>query len=158
MGFSKPHKCAICKEIFLTPQDLISHFETFHSNCRHFPTFSSVAAATTTTHHNPNPNRNLNPAFPVRNNFKFTYYRRGYFDGQGRFHKGFPPSPATASAKENHFLQPKKQKLMDHFPATSSEVIRTLPLLCQLEKPMSEDIVTEYGGDNSRSIDLSLRL
>lgn len=159
MGFSITHECAICKEIFLTPHDLFTHFEAFHSNRCHFPTFSTSAAATTTTfHHYPNPNRNLNHALPAKNNFDFNYYHRGYLDGQGRLHKEFLPSPATTLAKENHFQQPKKPKLMNFFSATSFEDIRTLPLLCQLEKPILEDSVMEYGGPNSSSIDLSLRL
>lgn len=141
MEISKTQQCVICKEIFVTSHDLISHFETFHSNHRRFE-----ASGTTTFHQSPNPNIYLNHALPTG---------RGYLDSQGRFQKGFFPSPTKTPAKENHFLQPN---LMDLFPATSSEDIRTLPLLCQLEKPIKEDTLTEYNDANSSSIDLSLRL
>ncbi|KAL1188811.1 hypothetical protein V5N11_021973 [Cardamine amara subsp. amara] len=155
MGFLKPQKCVICKQIFLTQHELISHFEAFHSNRRHFSTISTYpSAATTTFHHYPNLNQNLrilpDPIFPLKNNFDVNYHGGSYLDGQGRFHKGLPPSQAIIPAKENHFLQPKKQKLM--------EPMRTLPLLCQLEKPIPEDTVTEYNGTNSSFIDLSLSL
>lgn len=161
--YSKPQECSVCHRIFLTPQDLISHFNSFHSNNHHFSTFSSSAAATPTTfRHYPNLNRNPIPIFPARNRFDLNYYRRGYIDSQGRFHKGFPP--AMSPAKKSNFLfgqQNKKPRLMDFFSATSSKSGgggRTLPLLCQLEHQKPKETVTENGGAISSSIDLTLRL
>lgn len=161
---SKPQECLACKRVFLSPQHLISHFDAVHSN-RRFSTFSSPAAAAPTPfRYYPNLNRNPNPASQARNHFDLDYYRRGYLDDQGKFHKGLPPAPAITPARKYKFLLPKTPKiskmpkLMDLFPATSSEGSRTLPLICQLERRRAEDTVTENGGANSSSIDLALRL
>ncbi|XP_010483803.1 PREDICTED: uncharacterized protein LOC104762246 [Camelina sativa] len=170
MPYSKPQECGVCKRVFLCPQHLIAHINAFHSN-RHFPTFSSPAAASPTTfrHYSNqlmNRNRNPNPpAFQARTHLD--YYRSGYLDDQGNFHKGFPPAPPAmmTPASKYKFLLPKTPKisktpkLMDLFPEeTSLECIRTLPLLCQLEQRRPEETVTENGGTNSSFIDLSLRL
>lgn len=157
MRFSKPQECSICHRLFLTPNELTLHFNSFHSN-HHFSTFSSSAAAAPTNfRHYTNLNRNPNPTFPARNHFDLNYYRSGYIDEEGRFHKRFP---AITPAKQTNFLfeQQQKPKLMDLFPATSSESVRTLPLLCQLEQRRSEDTVTKNGGATSSFIDLTLRL
>ncbi|CAG7900269.1 unnamed protein product [Brassica rapa] len=150
MHVSKPQKCSLCNRIFLTPQDLISHCNTFHSN-HHFPTFSSSAAAAPTIfrHHYPNPNH----AMSGRNGFYLNYYRSGHIDEQGMFLKG---CPANTPANNSNFLfgQQEKPKLINFFPAMASESSRTLPLLCQLEQRRpSQDTATESG-----SIDLTLRL
>ncbi|KAL0724026.1 hypothetical protein Bca4012_038625 [Brassica carinata] len=149
---SNPLECSLCNRIFLTPHDLISHTNTFHSNHR----FSSSAAAApppTTFRHYPNLNRNPNPALQAGNN----YYCRGYVYEQGRFHKGVP---AITPANKTNFLfgQQERPKLMNLFPAMSSEDSRTLPLICQLEQRRPHDTTVERGGAISNSIDLTLRL
>ncbi|EFH65765.1 hypothetical protein ARALYDRAFT_470423, partial [Arabidopsis lyrata subsp. lyrata] len=154
MAFSNPQECAICKRVFLSSHHLISHFNDVHSN-RHGSTFSSSAIATPTSfRHYPNVNRNPNPDFQARNHFDVNYYRRGYLDDHGRFHKGCSPTPVITPTRKYKFLLPKMPttpKLMDLFP--------TLPLIWQLEQRRAEDsAVTENGGANSSSIDLSLRL
>ncbi|ESQ36480.1 hypothetical protein EUTSA_v10009393mg [Eutrema salsugineum] len=159
MRSSKPQQCSLCNRIFLTPLDLISHLNTFHSN-HHFSTFSSSAAAApapTTFRHYPKLNRNPNHAFPARNRFDLNYYRSGFIDEQGRFHKGFP---AVNPARKSNFMfgQEEEPKLMDLFPAMSSDGVRTLPLLHQLEQRRPQDAVTLKGGAISSSIDLTLRL
>ncbi|CAH8251136.1 unnamed protein product [Arabidopsis lyrata] len=88
--------------------------------------------------------------------------RTGYLDDHGRFHKGCSPTPVITPTRKYKFLLPKMPttpKLMDLFPAASSENVFTLPLIWQLEQRRAEDsAVTENGGANSSSIDLSLRL
>lgn len=152
MHVSNHHECSLCKRIFLTPQDQISHSNTFHSN-HHFFTFSSsTAAAPTTFRHY----RNHNHALSGRSRFNLNYYRSGHhIDEQGRFHKRFP---ANTPANNSNFLsrQQEKPKLINFFPAMASESSRTLPLLCQLEQRRPQgplDTATESG-----SIDLTLRL
>ncbi|XP_010475102.2 PREDICTED: uncharacterized protein LOC104754581 [Camelina sativa] len=169
MPYSKPQECGVCKRVFIAPQHLMAHIEAFHSS-RHFPTFASPAAASpaSTFHHFPNQlmNRNRNPNPPTfQARTHLDYYRRGYLDDQGNFHKGFPPAPAMTPERKYKFLLPKPKisktapKLMDLFPEeTSLECIRTLPLICQLERRRPEETVTENGGVNSSYIDLSLRL
>lgn len=107
MEFLKPYECGICKQIFLTPHELISHFEVFHSNRGHFSFFSnSVSAATTNFRYNPNINRNLriisDPVIPTRNHFD------GYLDGRERFHKGLPPSSAAIPTQKNSLFAAKE--------------------------------------------------
>ncbi|EOA36912.1 hypothetical protein CARUB_v10011479mg [Capsella rubella] len=173
MLYSTHQECGVCKRVFVSPQHLISHINAFHSNRRVPPTFSSPAAAAPTNfryHPNVNQNRNPNPGFQGRTHMD--YYRRGYLDDEGKFHKGFPPAPAmsrsmTPPARKCKYLMPrtpkisKMPKLMDLFPEeTSSECLRTLPLLCQLEQRRDQEdtVETESSGANSSSIDLSLRL
>ncbi|CAA7015330.1 unnamed protein product [Microthlaspi erraticum] len=137
----------------MTHNDLILHFNSFHSShVHHFSTLSSSAAAAPTTfRYYPNLNRNPNPAFPVN------YYRSGYIDEEGRFHKR---SPTIAPARKTNSSsgQQQKPKLMDLFPEKSSESVQTLPLLRQLEQRRSVDTVTRNSGAISSSIDLTLRL
>ncbi|KAF8111675.1 hypothetical protein N665_0073s0034 [Sinapis alba] len=130
MQVSNPQACSLCNRIFLTPQDLISHTNTFHSN-HHF--FSSAAAPPTTFRHYRNPN----PAFQAGNRFDLNYYR---------------------PANKTNFLfgQQERPKLMNLFPEMSSE--GTLPLICQLEQRRPHDTTVERGGAISNSIDLTLRL
>ncbi|CAH8368146.1 unnamed protein product [Eruca vesicaria subsp. sativa] len=129
----KPQQCSLCKRIFPTTQDLISHTSSVHSHHLHHFTFSpSAPAAPTTFCHYPNPNRNPSPAFPARNRFDFNCYRSGQVDEQNRF---FQVSPAMPP-----------------------EGLRTLPLICQLEKPIPQDTAMEEDGANSSAIDLTLRL
>ncbi|VVA89944.1 unnamed protein product [Arabis nemorensis] len=67
-------------------------------------------------------------------------------------------------AKRSNILfgeQNKKPRLMEFFPAMSSESCgggHTLPLICQLEHQRPEETVTENGGAISSPIDLTLRL
>ncbi|CAN8306275.1 unnamed protein product [Cochlearia groenlandica] len=160
--FTKPQECSFCNQIFSTPQDLITHVDYFHSN-HHSSTVSS--SASTTFRHYQKLNRNPNPAFPpVRKHFDLNFYRSGYLDTQGRFHKGLPPvAPAITPARKFNSLfgvQEKKPTLIDLFPDTSSsEDTRTLPLLCQLDQRRPVATATANGGGAiSRSIDLTLRL
>ncbi|KAG2260357.1 hypothetical protein Bca52824_079651 [Brassica carinata] len=156
--FQTPQECSLCKRIFLTPHDLISHTNTtVHSN-HHYSTFSSSAAAPLTTfRHHPNFNRNPNPAFPARNHFYLNCYRSGHVDEEGRLLQG---SPAMTPAINTNVLfgQQEKPKLMNLFPAMPSEGLRTLPHLCQLEIQRPPDPATEEGGAISSYIDLTLRL
>ncbi|KAJ4895270.1 C2H2-like zinc finger protein [Raphanus sativus] len=150
---SNHQECSLCKRIFLTLQDLISHINTFHSN-HHLSTFSSSAAAAPTAFHQyPNLNRSPNPAFPARNCFDSKNYRIDHADEQGRFLKGSPARNTNVL-----FGQQEKPKLMNLFPTTPSEGLHTLPLLCQLETQRPQDTATEKGGDISSYIDLTLRL
>ncbi|CAH8300716.1 unnamed protein product [Eruca vesicaria subsp. sativa] len=148
MHVSNPQECSLCKQIFFTPQDLISHYNTFHSNY-HVPT--------TFRHHYPYPNCRgaPYPALPGMNRFDLNYHRSGRIDEQRRFCKGFP---ANTPANYSNFMQQEKPKLMNLFPAMSSECTRTLPLLCQLEQRGPQETVTEKDWAISSPIDLTLRL
>ncbi|KAF8045124.1 hypothetical protein N665_5567s0002 [Sinapis alba] len=147
MRVSNPQECSLCKRIFITPQELISHTNTFHSN-HHYSTFSSsAAAAPATLCPCPSLNRNPNPAFPGRSRFD---YRSGHVDEQGRLLKVSPARNTNVEFGQ----QQEKPKLMDLFPTMPSEGLRTLPLLCQLEKQR----VPEEGEAVSSSMDLTLRL
>lgn len=107
---SNHQECSLCKRIFLTLQDLISHINTFHSN-HHLSTFSSSAAAAPTAFHQyPNLNRSPNPAFPARNCFDSKNYRIDHADEQGRFLKGSPARNTNVL-----FGQQEKPKLMNLF-------------------------------------------
>ncbi|RID49025.1 hypothetical protein BRARA_I05493 [Brassica rapa] len=155
---SNPLECSLCQRIFFTPQDLITHTNTFHSN-HHYSNFSSSAAAPApaTFRHYPNLNRNPNPAFPAMNRSDLNNYRSGPTDEQGRLLKG---SAAMTPTRNTNVLfgQQEKPKLMDLFPTMPSEGLRTLPLLSQLEERTPQDTATEQGGAISSSIDLTLRL
>ncbi|KAF3574295.1 hypothetical protein F2Q69_00063827 [Brassica cretica] len=157
-------ECSLCQRIFFTPQDLITHTNTFHSN-HYYSNFSSssVAAAPApapapapaTFRHYPNLNRNPNPAFPAMNRPDLNNYRSGPTDEQGRLLKG---SLAMTPARNTNVLfgQQEKPKLMDLFPTMPSEGLRTLPLLSQLEERTPQDTATEQGGAISSSIDLTV--
>ncbi|KAG2260358.1 hypothetical protein Bca52824_079652 [Brassica carinata] len=163
---SNPQECSLCKRIFLTPHDLISHTNTVHSN-HHYSTFSPSAAAApapapatfrpATFHHHPNLNRDPNPAFPARNPFDLNCYRSGHVDEQGRLLQG---SRAMTPTRNTNVLfgQQEKPKLMNLFPAMPSEGLRTLPLLSQLETQRPPDPATEEDGAIPSYIDLTLRL
>ncbi|CAH8368182.1 unnamed protein product [Eruca vesicaria subsp. sativa] len=153
----KPQQCSLCKRIFPTTQDLISHTSSVHSHHLHHFNFSpSAAAAPTTFCHYPNPNRNPSPAFPARNRFDFNCYRSGQVEEQKRFFQGSPAiTPATNT--NGMFGQQEKPMLMNLFPAMPPEGLRTLPLIC-LEKPIPQDTAMEEDGANSSAVDLTLRL
>ncbi|KAH0913632.1 hypothetical protein HID58_036953 [Brassica napus] len=158
-------ECSLCQRIFFTPQDLITHTNTFHSN-HHYSNFSSSAVAPAlalgpapapaTFRHYPNLNRNPNPTFPAMNRPDLNIYRSGPTDEQGRLLRGsLAMTPASTNVL---FGQQEKPKLMDLFPMMPSEGLRTLPLLSQLEERTPQDTATEQGGAISSSIDLTLRL
>ncbi|KAJ4874016.1 C2H2-like zinc finger protein [Raphanus sativus] len=158
MQVTDPRECSLCNHIFSTPQDLISHTNTFHPS-HHFSSFSSSAAAAPTTfRHYTNLNRNPNPVFQAGNRFDLNYYRRGYTDEQERLHGGFPAITPANRANFPFGQQEKRPKLMNLFPAMPSEDLRTLPLICQLEQRIPHDTAMERDETISDSIDLTLRL